>query len=220
MALLQGELRAGQHIKADGNITTLKAVGARPSSMLETGIGFGPGRLAAGYHILLVAQQLTPQDFEFAGTTGQSGGRSGLPKDTSAEDRRRPRISDGMKTEYGKQHYEHMKELILRNMPSVGMEHLARIEAVTLHNPDARPDLQYPPGDLWAKQWVLIKPCDFLVALDVDPGGKAHGIDGFIGNVGPSAKYDDRAAVHRYLERIAKGLDRQIAKSTASTAGI
>ena len=64
----------GQKAFVTGDVTTNNRVGARSARDLETSLGFGPGRLSAGWWILLLKRRLTSTDFVFSGLTSAPAG--------------------------------------------------------------------------------------------------------------------------------------------------
>ena len=101
MARSDRTLALGAQADWDGDITKNRWVGARSARPLEVNLRFQPGRLAAGWWILLLKQTLAPSDFRFTGTTLRSGGREGLPAATEAAEQMRPHVHDRALAELG-----------------------------------------------------------------------------------------------------------------------
>ena len=84
------ELVVGTVTEIGGSITTLNAIWPGAERETEKQLGYQPGRLSRGYHILLLNVSLTASDFQLFGTTLRSDGRVGLP---SRNCRRRSRTT-------------------------------------------------------------------------------------------------------------------------------
>ncbi len=192
---------AGDYVETGGNITQLKAVAARAPRNVELSLGYGIGRLAAGYGILLLAGTLSPGEFELDGITLRSGGRAGLPADTAADDLKRERVHDAVLRERGVNGYRALQQMALRAIAITGPDRIAKIRPVTPHDDDMKPSLQYPMGG-GGLQWKLTVGRRFLIAATVDAAGIAHAPD-FSVPIGPHARYEDRARLNKYLEQVA-----------------
>ncbi|MBU8546171.1 MULTISPECIES: hypothetical protein [Roseomonadaceae] len=193
------DLVLGEPAHIQGDITTNRWVGARSARALEDSLGFGRGRLAAGWWILLLKQQLQPDDFIFAGLTLRSGGREGLPAASPDLDEQRPHVQDVMLREMGAANLRECKVRSLASVSLSGPDRLVKVVPVTrIARADTRPDVDYPMGG-GGLQWTLIRPCRFLVAARVDENGIAC-TPRFSVFLGESASYDDRARLARYLE--------------------
>lgn len=195
-------LRPGISEKFTGDVTTLNWIGARSPGMIEAALGFRAGRLAAGYWVVVLTEKLNEDDFEFAGTTMRSGGRFGLPGSTSAADKARPRVHDAIVTERGEDGYKALQKKVLTSVSLTGPKRIAKVVPVTRHDPNLAPDLQYPMGG-GGLQWKLVKPKEFLVAMEVTPAGEAKTptFTVSLSNSLPAAeRYDNRAKLARYLE--------------------
>lgn len=192
---------AGDYVEAGGNITQLKSIAARAPRAVELSLGYGIGRLAAGYGILLLAGSLSPGEFELDGITLRSGGRAGLPADTNEDDLKRERVHDAVLRERGIDGYRALQGMALRAIGATGPERIAKIRPVTAHDDEMKPSLQYPMGG-GGLQWKLIVRRRFLIAATVDAAGIAHTPD-FSVPIGPHARYEDRARLNRYLEQVA-----------------
>jgi hypothetical protein len=150
----------------------LNWIGPRPPAAVERALGFQAGRLIAGYWLLLLKELLRPDDFEFAGTTLRSGGRSGLPAANAAADALRARVHDQVRIERGGAGYEALQRKVLSSVAISGPQRIAKVIAARQHDPALAPDLQYPPGG-GALQWKLVKKKSFLVAMEVRSDGTA-----------------------------------------------
>jgi hypothetical protein len=195
-------LKVGDTSTFTGNVTTLNWIGPRPPADVEKNLGYGAGRLSAGYWLLLLVQQLTPDDFEFEGTTLRSGGRLGLPAATQAQDAARLRMHDQILAERGPAGYRALQEFALRSARITGPERIAKVLPETGHDPAMAPSQQYPMGG-GGLQWTIKKsrPVRFLVAMHVDRNGLAT-TPTFTTSLAPGPNvYDHRARAMKYLEQ-------------------
>lgn len=190
----------GDHVLLKGDVTQNRWVGARSARALEQSLGFGPGRLAAGWTVCLLKQKLQPEDFRFSGITLRSGGRLGLPADTDADDRLRPHVHDVVMNERGAADYHALQSKTLSSITETGPDRIVKVIPATPHSAAMRPSEQYPMGG-GGLQWTLIRQCNFLVAMSVDANGIARLANGTSAFLGESAAYDVRAAVARYLDQ-------------------
>lgn len=188
----------GGLVAVKGDITSNNWVAARSARALEQNLGYGTGRLSAGWWILLLKQKLTPDDFKFSGTTLRSGGRYGLPADDPEADRARTHVYEKLQEDYGAAQVEKMKQRFLASAQYQGPERLVKIIPVTPHSDTEAPNRQYPMGG-GGGQWTLVKECEFLVAVKVDGNGIAR-TPGFSVFLGESANYEDRARLRKYLD--------------------
>ena len=188
-----------------GDVTTLNWIGPRPRSDIERNVGYGPGRLAAGYWVLLLVEYLTPEDFEFSGTTLRSGGRLGLPAKTPALDTLRPRVHDRIAAERGADGYRNLQKQVLRSIASVGPNRIAKVLPEDRLNRPARPNEDYPMG-AGSLQWTLVPPGKrFLVAMHVSADGTATTPRFSVSlaeNQPGHVLYDNRAKISRYLANV------------------
>lgn len=183
-----------------GNVTTLNWIGTKPAADIETSLGFGAGRLSAGFFVLLLKERLAPEDFEFDGTTLRSGGRMGLPGATTAADERRLRVHDGMIAEYGRDGYRRMQQRALESAVISGPQRIAKVLPKIPHNEEMAPSQQYPMGG-GGLQWKILRPGKlFLVAMFVDQNGIATLPDRTI-DIRQSAPYQNRHDAMRYLQQ-------------------
>ena len=136
----------GARVHLAGDVTTLQAIGARSAQTLEKSLGFGHGRLAQGWSVLVLKQQLQPADFEFGGLTLRSGGRLGLPAQNPLSDVARPRVHDAILHERGRKGYTDLQKLTLRNIPEKGSQRLAKVIPTIRHSDKLPPHKQYPMG--------------------------------------------------------------------------
>jgi hypothetical protein len=190
-------------VRLSGDVTTLNWIGPRPPRDIEVNLGFGPGRLAAGYWIALLKEPLQPDDFDFGGTTMRSGGRFGLPVSNTADDALRPRVHDSIVAQYGTPGYRQLQQKALASVSITGQRRIAKVLPATRHDPALAPNLQYPMGG-GGLQWTIHKshPKNFLIALHVDPTGTADA-GGFTVSLADTQPYqrllDARTRVARYL---------------------
>jgi hypothetical protein len=192
----------GATVSLKGDVTQNRWVGARSARELERSLGFGAGRLAQGWTVLLLKQTLQPGDFKFSGLTLRSGGRYGLPADTSAADQLRPSVHDGVMRERGPAGYAELQRIVLAEVKPTGPSRLVKVLPVTPHSKTMAPDEQYPMGG-GGLQWTLIRPCAFLVAMIVDQNGNATiaSTPPYSTFLGESATLDDRMRVARFLDQ-------------------
>lgn len=191
-------LVVGEKVTLTGDVTKLGANGAKAPQGVEDMLGFGRGRLSRGYYICLLAEALTPGDFEMSGTTLRSGGKLGLPRATAEEDDRRSRVSSQIRYEYGDDGYDGLKMAALNRVTATGADRLVKFVPVTRHAPGLSPADQYPMGG-GSLQWTLLPPGKlFYVAAFVDALGMAE-TAAFKASVAPDAAYDNRAKLARYL---------------------
>ncbi len=184
-----------------GDVTTLIWIGARPPRDIEAGLGYGPGRLARGYYILLLKQPLSPADFNFAGTTMRSGGRVGLPEATPRADQARARIHDQVMSERGAGGYAELQRAALRQIAYTGPRRIAKVLPVIDHDEAMSPKAQYPMGG-GGLQWRLVQPCNFLIACFVGPDllARTRGFSVNLAETHGARLYENRAKLMRYLE--------------------
>ena len=193
--------KVGEVQPLTGNITTLIWIAARAPKEVEKSLGYGPGRLSAGYQVALLTEPLAQSDFEFDGTTLRSGGKLGLPlADQVAEDNR-ARVHDQVVKDRGEAGYRRLQDWALGNIALSGPDRIAKVLPATRHDAGLTADVQYPMGG-GGLQWKLVRPKNFLVALEVDADGTARG-PGFALSLLPGAPYENRARVMRYLESAA-----------------
>ena len=191
-------LTVGSKCLLTGNVTTLIWIGARTPQELELHIGYGGGRLANGYRVALLKDNLLPQDFEFEGTTLRSGGRLGLPASSVPADQLRKRVHDQMISEYGAEGYRNMQMRAISSVRTVGNERIAKVVPVTSHDPLLAPDVQYPMGG-GGLQWTILPPGkNFLIAMHVNANGLAT-TPMFTADLKPNAPYENRHKVMHYL---------------------
>jgi hypothetical protein len=180
-----------------GDITSNTWVGARDGAPLERSLGFAPGRLAAGWSVLVLKEPPLPEDFRFAGLTLRSGGRAGLPAADALIDRSRRHVSDEIIAERGAAGYRKLQQWALGHIHVTGDDRLVKVMPVTAHDPDMAPSAQYPMGG-GGLQWTLVRPKRFLVAMTVDGFGVAR-IPGFCTLLHAHMPYDDRARLARHI---------------------
>lgn len=161
-----------------GTVTLLERITVGSPEMTEDMLGFGRGRLSAGFWVALLTGPLKPEHFVFAGTTLRSGGRYGLPLADPAADKARVRVDDSVR-EMGEENYLRRRAAALGTISLSGGRRIAKVipllDAREAHGADgARPDVAYPMGG-GALQWEILPPGqDFLYALRVDDRGVAH----------------------------------------------
>ena len=191
----------GSIVSLTGDVTQNRWVGARSASQLERNLGFAPGRLSHGWTVLLLKQTLTLADFKFSGLTLRSGGRLGLPAETTVADEARKHVHDEMLKEYGTSTYEAMQRNALAVITPTGDGRIVKVIPKIDHSTTMKPSDQYPMGG-GGLQWTLTKPCAFLVAMTVDRNGIATAastspLGGFLGE---SAPYENRAKLAKFLD--------------------
>ena len=117
----------GAMVSVKGDVTQNRWVGARSAHDLELSLGFGAGRLAQGWAVLLLKQVLQPADFKFSGLTLRSGGRYGLPAATTAADQLRPSVHDGLMHGRGAAGYAELQRNALRGVTPTGPSRLVKV---------------------------------------------------------------------------------------------
>jgi hypothetical protein len=192
----------GSEVLLTGDVTQNRWVGARSARDLERSLGYGAGRLANGWTILLLKQQLDPPDFKFSGITLRSGGREGLPAATPDADKARRHVSDAILMERGETGYLELQRRALREIAATGPVRIVKVIPTTPHSSSMQPSDQYPMGG-GGLQWTLLKPCKFFVAMTVDANGIAilAATPPFSVFLGESARYEDRAKVAKFLDQ-------------------
>lgn len=195
-------LTVGEFKLLTGNVTTLNWIGPRPAADVERNLGYGPGRLSQGYWVVLLKQMLTPEDFEFEGTTLRSGGRFGLPAHTTAADSLRPRVHDQIRAERGPHGYQELQQHALRSAMITGPQRIAKVIPSTPHDVDMPPAEQYPMGG-GGLQWTIKKsrPCRFLVAMHVDQARNATTPTFTVSIADTPHNYQNRVRIAKYLEQ-------------------
>ncbi|GJD53319.1 hypothetical protein OPKNFCMD_6094 [Methylobacterium crusticola] len=196
-------MKVGDTPELTGDVTTLKSSGLFNAENIERMIGYGTGRLAKGYFVLVLKDRLTEDDFEFGGTTLRSGGREGLPAASAAADKARVRVHDRILRERGPAGYRMLQKGALVSVTPTGEDRIVKILPAIRHADDLPPNVQYPMGG-GGLQWNVTKARKFLVAASVDatghavwPGGAA---DIGLGSPGTSARVDARAQLRRYIQ--------------------
>ena len=187
----------GATIAVAGDVTKNRSVRARSAADLERSLGYGAGRLAAGWWVLLLQETLTTADFRLSGLTLRSGGKLGLPSNDPLAESRRRHVSDQILQEHGAAGYAALQRWALSTVTPHGDDRIVKVLPVTPHDPAMGAADQYPMG-AGGLQWTLLRPCRFLVAMRVDAAGIAH-IPGFATFLGASAPYEGRARLARYL---------------------
>lgn len=193
----------GSTVRLKGDVTQNKWVGARSAAALESNLGFGRGRLSEGWVVLVLKQVLTHDDFEFSGLTLRSGGRLGLPADSVAADKLRPRVHDEVMRDFGSSGYKALQTKALATITPTGEDRLVKVVPVIRHSATMEPSEQYPMGG-GGLQWTLRRPCEFLVALTVDRNfiAIAASVPPMSAFLGESAKYEDRAKLAKFLDSV------------------
>jgi hypothetical protein len=209
---MAGTLTVGNVQAFTGDISTLNAIGGpRPPADIEAMLGYRAGRLSQGYYILLLVEELRPEDFVFAGTTLRSGGRAGLPQKTKDADKlrqhvtsdrireERKHVAEGIKQSAELLEYIRQQEHALKTATYRGPNRLAKVLPVERISGDFSPEVEFPMGG-GGKQWTIETPKSFLIALQVTDKLEAITPKFTVSLVqGPQA-YDNRAKVARYLE--------------------
>jgi hypothetical protein len=192
----------GAAVPVTGCITTNTWVAARSARALETSLGYGRGRLDAGWSVLVLVEKLAPQDFEFWGATMQSGGRWGLPGATTEADGQRPSVHADIKQRYGDEHYAKWRKAEADKMPLTGGNRLVKVVPVTGHVEGASPKEWYPMGG-GGLQWRVTSAKMFVVAMFVN-ADQIAAIPGWSAYLGESAMYDHRARLNRHIETVTR----------------
>lgn len=156
-------LTVGMPVHRKGFVTRASILRGKPADRLEQELGYQPGRLADGWHLLFLLRKPTADEFEYRGYTQMSGGvamghLATPPDPRNAEQRLR---DDGVD----------VAALKARTIATVftlqGPDRLAKLVPV-------RPGHEYPPG-LGQPQWEMTVPLPFTVAAFVSKGGMYSG---------------------------------------------
>ena len=192
------ELNLGQPASTKGFVTRFDSVGANEPGRLDSLLGYKAGTLAAGYHLLVLAQPVRPNHVKFAAYTYASDGRWGKPTNDPGTDRLRPSVHDGMEGLYDISRLQKAFAEDPRNLSGPGR--IVKIVPVAPPKGDNPAD-DYPVG-LGIAQWQLTDPHTFLVALYVDPMGVAKAAEGWSVTIGPNAPYDNRARAFQCISNL------------------
>jgi hypothetical protein len=189
----------GATVPLGGDVTSLQWI--KPGFEVETcrSLGYRIDRLSGGYQIAVLRQMPGPDDFIFSGTTMRSGGRFGLPISDRDSDRQRRHVHDEMVKERGAEAVRQMRRAALSMISLQGTQRLVKMLPEIRHDPLMSPAEQYPMGG-GGLQWTLVKPLDFLIAVQVYPDGTVRS-KGFTLNL-KLGGYDARARLRRYLEQV------------------
>jgi hypothetical protein len=136
----------GHEVLISGDVTQNRWVGARSARELERSLGYGAGRLSAGWAVLLLKQTLQPEDFKFSGLTIRSGGRLGLPSNSAETDKMRPYVHDELIERFGTKRYRELQLQALSTIPEKGEGRLVKVIPATPHSETMRLSDQYPMG--------------------------------------------------------------------------
>jgi hypothetical protein len=183
-----------------GNVTKNRWVGPKSRGPLARSLGFAEARLAQGWAVLVLKQQLSAADFILEGITLRSGGRAGLPSANAALDAVRPAVHAQIQADYGPEGYRKLQALGLSGVKDTGEDRIVKVVAYTSHDRDMAPRDQYPMGG-GGLQWRLVRPCRFQVAMTVDAQGIAR-IPGFSAVLSDSLAYDARARLARHIANL------------------
>ena len=194
---MSAPLVVGTTVRFGGMVGPLIWSGARSPRDVERSLGFGAGRLGAGYFLLLLKEPLRADDIQFDGTSLQSGGRWGLPTADAASDALRPAVSKTIDP-HTASHWG--KKMSGTGTQLRGTDRLSKIVPITRHSTAVPPNQQYPQGG-GGGQWTLKKDYEFLVAMFVDASAMANTASppGLRASVADGAPYDGRARLARYL---------------------
>lgn len=187
----------GQLANLTGNVTTLKWIKPGFEADTEAALGYHRGRLAQGYWIMVLKRLPQPHEFTFDGTTLNSGGRMGLPGQTEAADKLRPRVHDRVMAERGAAGYADLQRRTLGHVAIQGDQRIAKVLPALRHDAGMAPADQYPMGG-GGLQWVITAPgLPFMAAAEVRPDGTVA-IPGQVLNL-RTGGYDARARLRQHL---------------------
>jgi len=154
----------GSESEFSGNFTLAKYIRGQSGAELERRIGYGPGRLAAGYWLLFALERPTADNFQFGGYTYFSGARIGHPSLGDS----RPSVETGLETGLG-------------GNPSLVAVKKKHVEQVQLFGPDRLAKIipvaagqEYPVGS-GIYQCNVPHPIRCKVAAFVGPGAVYQG---------------------------------------------
>jgi hypothetical protein len=141
-----------------GNFTKARFLRGQSSSELERRIGYGPGRLAAGWWLLFLLERPTADNFEFGGYTHFSGSRIGPPKLGN----QRPHVEADLATLLGQAGLAATKARQIAALQLQGPERLAKVLPIA-------PGNDYPTGS-GIYQCNIPRPLRCKVAAFMGPG--------------------------------------------------
>lgn len=156
-------LVVGATIHGRGYVTKASVLRMKSPDRLEQELGYQPGRLSGGWHLLFLLSLPTADQFEYRGYTNMSGGVSmgqlaNPPDPRNAEQRL---AGDGFDLAA-------LKARTLADTFRVqGADRLAKVVPTN-------PGNLYPPG-LGQPQWEITALLPFKVAAFVGPGGAYTG---------------------------------------------
>ena len=185
----------GASVAMKGMVAELNASGAKPPRVVERSLGYHAGRLADGYFMLLLKQQVRSEDITFEGTTLRSGGRTGLPLADSIADGNRQRVKNLIDPSTRE---ARRAQLSGERTPIRGASRWCKVRPFIQHTDLMSPADQYPMGGGFG-QWTLTQPYQFLIAAIVDRDQVAH-TPSFSVSIAEDAPYDGRARLRAFLE--------------------
>ncbi|MDQ6436783.1 hypothetical protein RB623_22255 [Mesorhizobium sp. LHD-90] len=153
----------GGQVRTQGYVAQLDGLCGRDTRDLEQVLGYGEGRLAGGYTLLLLADVVGPGEFEFRGMTHFPGGVPvGESRTTDAS--LKASLSQ-VAADRGR--FDTMKANEARRIfVSTGPKRIAKIMPL-------RPGSDYPAGKGIA-QWEIMVPKLFFVACKVGAGERIY----------------------------------------------
>lgn len=159
----------GKTVLASGCVTRLIDVVNRSPGDLEELVGFHRGRLADGFYFLVLADTLSPGDFEFFGYTYFSGGRIGLPSNDPSVEQSRRGVHATMQIDYGDAGLKRIETKFAEAIKPKGIERYVKIAPVILHDRMMGSADQYPASKLGITQLNIRRtsPKRFHVAAKV-----------------------------------------------------
>src|SRR4051794_12762648 len=110
-----------------GFLTQLDWVIRSKTEQIEDNLGYHRGRLSHGFYLLLLKEAIRAEDFEFGGIAMFAGGKTGLPSNDPDVEKKRPKISDVMRLEYGRDHYNYMRRQNAKSYLLEGEERLVKV---------------------------------------------------------------------------------------------
>ena len=157
-------MKVGDHMSVGGYATRLLFLAGQTPNELETRIGYHRGRLAQGFWLLVLAEQVRPADVELVGYSHFSGGKIGHPSQSA-----RPTVESAAADQFGAEFLTHSKMRLASSFAEVGAQRLVKVLPAIRHDAAMANADQYPPGS-GIPQFNLTTNKRFLIAIKVAAG--------------------------------------------------
>jgi hypothetical protein len=149
-------LTVGQEASLTGDVTRLNWIAGKSPAAVERALGYGAGRLDAGYWLAVLKERLRANHVRFAGLTLRSGGREGAPRADPELDRKRVHTHDRVLEQYSAGAVHTMLAKLAADPRNLtGTERIVKIIPVTRHRGD-NPAVEYPMGE-GGPQFTLVE---------------------------------------------------------------